>query len=170
MDIKELRISKGLTQKEVSAITGIPLRTYKNYENDERKKGSIKYNYIVSVLEKVGYIDEEHGILGIEDIKKACGMVFDEGYDVEYCRLFGSYARGEATESSDVDLVVSSDVTGLKYYGMVEALREALKKKVDVLDLKQLNDNPELLYDVLKEGLRIYERKGEQVLYREDDR
>ena len=38
--IKELRNQIGLTQSEVSDITGIPIRTYKNYENDPNKEAS----------------------------------------------------------------------------------------------------------------------------------
>ena len=36
----------------------------------------------------------------------------------------------------DEDLLVSSDVMGLKFYGMVEKLRTSLHKKVDVLSLE----------------------------------
>ena len=32
MSIKELRISKGLTQEEAAKIVGLSLRTYQNYE------------------------------------------------------------------------------------------------------------------------------------------
>ena len=49
--IKELRVSNELTQQEASELVGIPLRTYKNYENDPAKAGSIKYDYIVKKLE-----------------------------------------------------------------------------------------------------------------------
>ena len=36
--IKELRKAAGLTQADVSALVGIPLRTYVNYENDPEKR------------------------------------------------------------------------------------------------------------------------------------
>ncbi len=39
---------------------------------------------------------------------------------------------------------------------MVEKLRTALHKKVDVLSLEQLKDNLELTGEVLKDGIRIY--------------
>ena len=39
---------------------------------------------------------------------------------------------------------------------MVEELREALHKKVDALDLKQLDHNMDLVYEVLKDGIKIY--------------
>jgi len=50
-------------------------------------------------------------------------------------RVFGSVARGDATEESDVDLVVrlDSDRTLLDLGGMVMDLRDLLGVKVDVL-------------------------------------
>lgn len=52
--IKTLRNEKGLTQSKAAELTGIPLRTFKMYENDESKVGSIKYNYILDELSKYG--------------------------------------------------------------------------------------------------------------------
>jgi predicted nucleotidyltransferase len=77
-------------------------------------------------------------------------------YHVEFCYLFGSYAKGKATEKSDVDLLVSTETTGLTFFEMTERLRESLHKKVDLLDLKQLINNENLLREVLKEGIKIY--------------
>ena len=37
VDLKELRIEKKMTQKEVADLVGISLRSYKSYENDEEK-------------------------------------------------------------------------------------------------------------------------------------
>ena len=155
--IKQLRMQCGLTQPEASALTGIPLRTYKTYENDASKIGSIKYNYILQKLEEYGRIDETHGILKHDDIVSACADVFGE-YDVHYCYLFGSYAKGTATEVSDVDLLISTSVSGLQYYGLAEKLRERLKKKVDLINLNQLLDNEELLDSILKDGEKIYKQ------------
>lgn len=33
---------------------------------------------------------------------------------LEYCYLFGSYAKGNQTEKNDVDLLVSMQVDGIK--------------------------------------------------------
>ena len=79
-----------------------------------------------------GYIDEENGILTVDKIKEICVSVLSD-YPVEYCYLFGSYAKGKATPTSDVDLLVYTTVSGLEFYGLVEELREKLKKKVDAL-------------------------------------
>lgn len=154
--LKELRIKKGLTQQEVANRIGVSLRSYVSYENDISKREVPKYRFFIQEVEKMNLLDEEHGILHIDDIVSACKKVLVE-YDVEFCYLFGSYAKGNATEVSDVDLLICTQTTGLQYYEMTERLRESLKKKVDVLDLKQLLNNETLLKEVLKEGIRIYE-------------
>lgn len=155
MSIKEIRKSLDLTQKEVSELVNIPLRTYLNYENDESKKNTIKYNYIMEKLEQYGYIDEEHGLLTIEKIKTITSSVLSN-YDAEYCYLFGSYAKGNAIEISDVDLLVSTTVKGMNFFGLVEELREQLKKKVEVIPVSSLEGNIELLNEILKDGIKIY--------------
>ena len=154
-DLKELRIEKKMTQQEVADFVGISLRSYKSYENDEEKRDTIKYKYIVEQLSKINYIDEETGILELEDIVRKCTEVF-ERYEVSFCYLFGSYAKGKATQTSDVDLLISANVKGLKFYGLVEEIRTVLHKKVDVLDMNQLKENIELTEEIFKDGIKIY--------------
>lgn len=155
MTLRELRKQKKLTQAECARYLGIPLRTYQNYETDEGRQASFKYLYMLQKLEQYGYLDEEHGILTLDRISDVCGEVLPS-YDVQYCYLFGSYAKGKAVESSDVDLLVATSATGMRFYDMVEALREGLKKKVDVLNLDQLKDNAALVNEILKDGIKIY--------------
>ncbi|MBQ8209330.1 MAG: nucleotidyltransferase domain-containing protein [Clostridia bacterium] len=153
--LKSLRIEKKMTQQQVADLVGISLRSYKSYENQPEKADTIKYNYIFDILKKTNVIDEEHGILEMNDIIEKCSKVF-ENYDVNYCYLFGSYAKGKATPVSDVDLLISVNVKGLKFYGLVEEIRSALHKKVDVLDVNQLRDNIDLMEEILKDGVKIY--------------
>ena len=154
-ELKSRRIAKKLTQQEVAKRIGISLRSYIMYENDEGKVDTVKYRFLLQEVEKMNLMDENHGILTLEQIKTVCAEVFSS-FQVEFCYLFGSYAKGKATESSDVDLLISTETTGLRFYELTETLREALHKKVDLLDLKQLPNNEELLREVLKEGVRIY--------------
>ena len=155
MVLKQLRKKAGMTQPQCAAFLQIPLRTYKRYEADENKIERIKYQYIIERLNALGVIDEEHGKLTIEQIKEICGEIF-KSYSVEYCYLFGSYSKGTATEASDVDLLISMPVDGLKFYELLELLREKLKKKVDLLDAAQLNSNPMLVQEILRDGVKIY--------------
>ena len=153
--LKELRTRKQLTQREAARRIGVSLRSYVTYENDEGKVDTPKYRFLASELERIAPLDEEHGILSVEQIGEACRNILSE-YDVDCCWLFGSYAKGKATGTSDVDLLVSTSVTGLKFYELAERLREALHKKVDLLEAAQLLNNEPLLREVLKDGVRIY--------------
>jgi len=153
--LKEIRNKLGITQKEASKITGIPLRTYINYELDETKQNSIKYKYILETLKELTKVDEEHGILSLNDIIDKCKNVFME-YPVDFCYLFGSYAKGKATEISDIDLLISTNISGMKFFGLVENLRLSLNKKIDLLTIDQIVDNKELLNEILKDGVKIY--------------
>jgi predicted nucleotidyltransferase len=55
-------------------------------------------------------------------------------YGVKRIGLFGSYARGSATEASDVDIIVEFDrPIGFRFVEFVEYLEALLGKSVDVL-------------------------------------
>ncbi|HOF43291.1 MAG TPA: helix-turn-helix domain-containing protein [Bacilli bacterium] len=155
MKLKKLRQEKGLTQEQVAQLLGVTRRTYLKYENDQSSLSEIKYKFIYQTLEQYGVIDEERGILTIEQIKNACFEIFKD-YDVEYCYLFGSYAKGNANPKSDIDLLISVNASGLQFFEIVERLREKLKKKIDLLDAKELEKNILLVEEILKDGVKIY--------------
>lgn len=46
-ELKSLRIERKLTQNQAADILGVSLRSYKSYENDEKKADSIKYKYMI---------------------------------------------------------------------------------------------------------------------------
>lgn len=117
--LKNLRIEKELTQQQAAKLLGISLRSYITYENDDTKTGTIKYNYIIEKLKEINPIDEEHGIVTVEYIKNKCKPILEK-YNAEYCYLFGSYAKGKATEKSDIDLLICVDIKGIKFFGLVE--------------------------------------------------
>ena len=70
--------------------------------------------------------------------------------------MFGSYAEVLANEKSDVDLYVSSSLTGLRFVGLIESLRQTLHKKVDLIRSSELNNNIDLVNEILKSGIKIY--------------
>ena len=155
MTLKKLRLSKGLTQEEVSKLLGITRRTYIKYEQNENNIPKSKKDYIYYVLEKYGFVDEEHGILDLEKIKLICKSVFDQ-YEVNYAYLFGSYAKGKASNTSDIDILISMNISEYNYFELIEDLREKLKKKIDLLDISQINNNAILINEILKDGIKIY--------------
>ena len=55
-------------------------------------------------------------------------------FGVEQIALFGSFARDEASENSDIDLVVSlSKPLGFAFIELAEYLEEKLGRKVDLI-------------------------------------
>ena len=81
-------------------------------------------------------------------------------YDVERVLLFGSYARGDATPESDIDLHI--DKGAIRGYfrlaGFHRDLEEALDASVDILTTGALDE--EFLYRIAEEEVVIYERAG----------
>ena len=154
-ELKSLRLKSRLTQKEAADRIGVSLRSYVSYENEMSKVGTTTYRFLLSEMSALSRMDEEHGILTIDEIREGCSEILKD-YPVQYCYLFGSYAKGKATAVSDIDLLISSGVTGLRFYELAERLREKLHKKIDLLDVKQLSENPDLIDEVLKEGIRVY--------------
>lgn len=153
--LKSLRTFGDLTQQQAAEMLGVSLRSYKSYENDPSKAETIKYQYLTQKLEEYVKIDENHGVLTLDKIREICSNVLTN-YDVEYCFLFGSYAKGKEKEESDIDLLISTNIKGIKFYGLVEDLRSSLHKRVDVLSTEQLKDNYDLTLEVLRDGIKIY--------------
>ena len=59
--LKELRLKKKLTQKEVADAIGVSLRSYVSYENDKNKENSPKYRLFLYELSQMNPLDEDHG-------------------------------------------------------------------------------------------------------------
>ncbi len=79
--------------------------------------------------------------------------------DIEFCALFGSFARGEAGEDSDIDLLVrfSKRIGLFEFVGIGQELEEALKRKVDLATEDCLS--PYIRENVLRDLHVIYEKR-----------
>ena len=165
-DLKELRKSKHLTQQEAAFRIGVSLRSYISYENEETKKGSPKYRFLLQELEKINPIDEEHGVLERDELINICSEILSE-YDVDYCYLFGSYAKNTQHEGSDYDFyVVMPDdagneiLLGQKAYRSLRGLR---KTPVDIVvghesAFEKLKTQPTIEREVARDGILLYEK------------
>jgi predicted nucleotidyltransferase len=78
-------------------------------------------------------------------------------YGVERVLLFGSYARGEATDESDIDLRIDKGrITGLfRLCGFHYDLEQKFGIQVDVLTTGALDE--EFLQEISSEEILIYE-------------
>lgn len=154
-DLLELRKKLKLTQKEVAKILGLNLRTYQRYEKNEVSETKQKIYY--NALKEATAINENAGVLSREAIVNKVNAVLSK-YNVKGCILFGSYAREDAKENSDIDLLLDTDITGFEYFDLVEDLRNTLGKKVDCLRLRDIQQSNPVALEILKEGVKIYAR------------
>jgi len=104
-------------------------------------------------------------IYTIEEIKERIAPVARK-YRLPAVYLFGSYARGEATEESDVDILVDRTGTELKGMfamgGLFNDLSEAIGKPIDLITTGALEQEctkqrtPWFVENVESEKIKIY--------------
>lgn len=97
-----------------------------------------------------------NGIFTIQSIKELVEPIAQK-YKVQAIYLFGSYARGDADESSDLDFLVfggeSFKLTMI--FSLAEELRIVLKKKVDVFEISEINRDSEFYNTIMKERMFV---------------
>jgi predicted nucleotidyltransferase len=85
-------------------------------------------------------------ILSIQEIREKVTAI-DEKYNLKAVYLFGSYARGEAREESDIDLLYvkkDNQMSLTTKYQMLEELEDSLGKSVDLVSLNAFALNEHL--------------------------
>lgn len=160
--IKQIRNNMSMTQEEVAQLIGIPVKNIRNWEQEIRKPSQWTIDLIVDRLlreknEHVQNIDETNGVLSFLTIKKSICKIAKK-YNIERIYLFGSYAKGDATEQSDIDLYMDSKLFGLDYFGFVEVLRETLRKKIDLFSNKTIEKASLIDQEIVKTGILVYEK------------
>ena len=158
INLYDVRKKYSLSQAQVANLLNVPLRTYVRYEKDDNYGDPTKRAYMLNAIKEQCEITEEKGILNVAMITNALCELFDNEYkdQIEFCYLFGSYAKGYATERSDVDLCVSTSLSGLKFVGLSEAIRNILHKKIDLIRFSNLENNLSLTKEIMKDGIKIY--------------
>lgn len=96
-------------------------------------------------------------IYTIDEIRRIAAPIA-AAYGVKSMRLFGSYARGEATERSDVDLIIDrgSIRSGFVLGGLYADLRDGLKKNLDLVTTQ--GADADFLLRIQPDEVTIYER------------
>ena len=133
MTLLGTRKKYNVSQIEVAKLLNVPVRTYIRYEQDDNYGSNLKRQMMIKENEDKYIVTEEKGLLSIELIKKELSVLFESKYKgmVEFCYLFGSYAKGYANEKSDVDLCISTSLKGLDYIGLIEDIKQILQKKIE---------------------------------------
>ncbi len=153
-ELRKKRKELGMTQIDAARTLGVSRRTYQTYE--EENASGITYDQLLEQITQLGLEEGSNAILGIRLIKQNCKMVFERYPKVKCAYLFGSYARGQASANSDIDLLVVCEPMGMEFLLIGADLQDALHKEIDMLSYEQLLDNESLLKEVLMEGVKIY--------------
>lgn len=97
-----------------------------------------------------------NNVFTIEDIEKLVKPIAEK-YKVKEIYLFGSYARGEADEYSDLDFLVfgGENFKRTMIFSLAEDLREVLKKDVDVFEISEINKESNFYNVIMKERLLV---------------
>ncbi len=99
----------------------------------------------------------------ITQIKKLTEPIFKE-YGVEKAYVFGSYARGDYNQDSDIDIIiVAKNIRSLLIIGAIlEALKQVLKREVDLIEEECFEEDnmeeweQEFYNNIKKERVIIY--------------
>ena len=99
-----------------------------------------------------------NGVYAIDELRVKIGEILST-FPVKKATLFGSYAKGEATEKSDIDLVIDSEgqIRGLDFFEVRADLEEKLNKQVDLIEQRTIIKDGIAEKEILETGVTIYE-------------
>ena len=96
----------------------------------------------------------------VDEIREIIAPIAKQ-HSVDRIYIFGSYARGEATPQSDIDLCIDArSIRGMFAMGGLYAdLEEALQKQLDIVTFRSLKYNKDELFleNLQRDRVLIYE-------------
>jgi predicted nucleotidyltransferase len=98
-------------------------------------------------------------VYNVEEITQRLVPVFEQN-GITKAVLFGSYAKGTATDDSDIDIVIETQqkVIGIDFFGILEDVVVSLEKKVDLILRQSIKPNSKVDMEISQTGRVIYER------------
>lgn len=157
--LKELRRSRKMTQEQLGYLAGMSKSQICRME-----KGTLGSEETIGrVLEALGYATELRVIDKRSEVNNEREAVLDilrvfkknnaEKYGIESLALFGSMARNEQREDSDVDILIELKEPSLYLYAEIaDILKSVLSRKVDLVSAKATKRNSfkeEIVKDII---------------------
>ncbi|MHA1342772.1 MAG: nucleotidyltransferase family protein [Promethearchaeota archaeon] len=91
----------------------------------------------------------------IKKIKEKQKML-NKRYNVSLIAIFGSYARREENEKSDIDLIVEfGKPIGLKFFELADYLEKLIGVRVEIFTLNALKQKPALWKAIKEDIIRV---------------
>ncbi len=79
-------------------------------------------------------------------------------YGIKKAVLFGSVSKGTNTENSDIDIMVDSNLKGLKFLGFLESIKQVVGADIDLIDVSHIEKDSAVEKEIIKTGKVIYEK------------
>ncbi|MCP8315401.1 MAG: nucleotidyltransferase domain-containing protein [archaeon] len=147
---KELNIPYGMLHREVKNLASLGILA-------EEKKGKIT---LVSVNKKLPYFAELRGMMmktaGLGDLMRG---TLSELKGIRYALIYGSFASGEETESSDIDLLIVGNLSEEEVLKAVSQVEKEVRREINYIlwsekeFLKRVKSKHHLLEDVAKKPM-----------------
>lgn len=146
VDIKKLRKTRRITQSQLGQLCGMSKSQISRMENGtlgspetiSRVLNALDYEVKLEIIDRRSIIPPK-----TEDILETLRRFKESNskkYGITKLGLFGSYARGEQTPNSDIDICVALDPPSLfKLGGIYSELHELLNKEIDIVSLTGTN-------------------------------
>ena len=101
----------------------------------------------------------DSNIISFEEIKKKTIPILRD-YPVNKATIFGSFSKGEANNTSDIDLYIDTNgkLKGLDFVGLLEILVDTLGIDIDLIDKSHIDKDSFIMQEIESGGIVIYEK------------
>ena len=142
-----------------NGVSDLVIMTSDNYDM-KFHDNNYSIPYTESIVSEPGLFEyvkdrDSKKLYSIYELKQVLTPIFKK-HKVKKAILFGSYVKGTADTRSDVDIVVDTDLTGLKYYGLLGEVADALRFPVDLISKSSIKKGSDFEKEVLNTGVTIY--------------
>jgi predicted nucleotidyltransferase len=96
----------------------------------------------------------------MKDIQKMLHPFVEKFGKINQVILFGSRAKGDRQDDSDIDLAIDADIDITQWVQMLLYLDELLNYRVDLVWMQHASEH--LWERVRREGIILYEREGDR--------
>ncbi len=95
-------------------------------------------------------------VLPLSDIERIVKPLANK-YHISEVYIFGSYARNEATDSSDIDFLVLGGINfkPTSVFAFAEELRMRIDKEIDVFEINEINKDSSFYENIMKERVKV---------------
>lgn len=143
--ISEARLQSGLTQTELALRAGTSQATLSKYESGEAVPTLVTLERILAAAgatleltttSSPRQLDVRRGVMALVQAKRKQIIEILAGFDMFNPAVFGSVARGEETETSDIDIMVDFDIRNrglMPFLDAMDALQELFIPQIDLV-------------------------------------